>query len=261
MDQFQSQANPGFANAILTVENQFIWGFPDVQVYRKGIVLDSTTVDVGASPTTDCRAGLALGIVTSTGKAKQYDPTATDGTQVFAGFLGSNCRMFDSGTGAVADRVPAGGIVVGAPVIVSKVFGLDTYARRQANGRFFWDDLYFPSVDELQAVAKTADYTVVNDTDNKKRFTTLGAAGAVNFTLPTTLKRGQAFEFFNEANQNMTVTAPAGKLVAFNNAAATSVALSTAGQKIGGGFRITVNSDATKYMAEPIVAGHTVTVA
>lgn len=110
-------------------------------------------------------------------------------------------------------------------------------------------------------VAKTADYAVVNSTDDGKYFTTLGAGGAVNFTLPTTLVAGQVWTFFNEANQNLTVTAPANKLVTFNNLTATSVALSTTNQKIGGGFRVRVNSDATKYLVEPIVAGHTVTVA
>ena len=109
-------------------------------------------------------------------------------------------------------------------------------------------------------VAKTADYTVVNTTDDGKYFTTQGAAGAVIFTLPTTLVANQVFVFYNEANQNMTVAAPAGKLVAFNNLTATSVALSTAGNKIGSGFRVRVNVDATKYLVEPIGAG-TVTVA
>lgn len=109
--------------------------------------------------------------------------------------------------------------------------------------------------------AKTADYTVLSASDDGKYFTTLGAGSAVNFTLPTTLVAGQRYTFYNEANQNMTITAPAGKLVTFNNLAATSAAVSTTNQKVGACFIVTVNSDATKYLLQTMIQGHTVTVA
>lgn len=89
-----------------------------------------------------------------------------------------------------------------------------------------------------QIVAKTAAYTVDPTKDLcGKRFTNKAAAGAVTFTLPTLNNQpdyiGQWYEFFGVADQTFTVAAAAGKAVTFNNAAATSVAASTGGQKIG----------------------------
>lgn len=99
-------------------------------------------------------------------------------------------------------------------------------------------------------VAKTASYTLkVND--NNKRFTNSGAGGAVTFTLPAIadVYDGWSATFFVVADQTVTVTAPSGKLVAFNNAAATSIAFSTASEKIGGGVTITYDAQAAKYLA------------
>jgi hypothetical protein len=87
-------------------------------------------------------------------------------------------------------------------------------------------------------VAKTADYTVSPAKSDRShtRFTNRGASGAVNFTLPT-LGSGQfiglEYQFQGVADQTITVTAASGKAVCFNNAAATSLACSTSGQKIG----------------------------
>lgn len=248
-DNYGGSAVPGFQAETMTVENNFLWGNIDI-VLRKPIKLKSTTIDSGNSPTTDLRAGLALGRVTATGLHKDYDPTATDGSEIFQGFLMSNTNMLDS-AGTASERVPVGGMVVGnAGIKVNNVYGLDAIARRQAVGRFYFDD-DLPGLGSAfrLVAAKTADYTVVNDTDNNKVFTNQGAGGAVNFTLPATLKRGQRWLFYCEAGQTITITAPSGKLVAFNNAGATSIALSTSSEKIGGSIEIIVNADATKYLA------------
>jgi hypothetical protein len=106
--------------------------------------------------------------------------------------------------------------------------------------------------------AKTGDYTVVI-ADTGKVLTTLGASGAVNFTLPAVASAtGREFTFVNAVDQNMTVTAPSGTMVTFNNAAATSVAFSTSSQKIGGGVRVVC--DGAHYYAFPS-GSNTVTVA
>lgn len=109
--------------------------------------------------------------------------------------------------------------------------------------------------------AATASTTLAA-ADSGKLYTTTGASGAVVFTLPSVATAGAGFNamFYNTVGQNMTITAPAGTLVAFNNAAATSVAFSTAGQLIGGGMRIFF--DGAKYIASNASAGaNTVTVA
>ncbi len=98
-----------------------------------------------------------------------------------------------------------------------------------------------------RTVAKTTDYTVTA-ADNGTLFTTQGAAGAVVFTLPT-LAAGLRFQFASEAAGAMTVTAASGKLVAFNNAAATSLAASTSSEIIGMVIEVIANADATKWLS------------
>lgn len=104
--------------------------------------------------------------------------------------------------------------------------------------------------------AKTANYTVVA-ADCGTLFTNTGATGAVTFTLPAETNTGLWFEFMVTAGQNVTVTAAAGKLVAFNNAAATSITYSTAGELIGSGVRVAC--DGTKWIAMPILGSETAT--
>ena len=111
---------------------------------------------------------------------------------------------------------------------------------------------------EMPISTKTADYSVLLS-DSGHIFTTYGAAANVNFTLPTTVKKGVWFLFLNSANYNMTVTAgTADTLIAFNDAEADSVAASTTNQKIGAA--ILVVSDGNKYHAIGIGVGATYTV-
>jgi hypothetical protein len=258
-DQFGAFGIPGFQAESVTTENQFLWGSSDELLMQKPAVILSSSVDAGSTPTTQLRAGLLMGQITSTGKFKQYDPAATDGSQFCAGVLRTNLNMLDT-DGTAVDRVVPGGIVVFGFAIKSKLFGFDALARRQLTGRIYCDDdlIGLPG-DYRQVIAKVANYTVVTDTDNGVIFTTRGNAAPLTFTLPASITRGQQFTFFNEVDQNMLVTGAANTLVCFNNAAATTVALQTAGNKIGSGFRVTVNDNATKWLIWPIGAG-TVTI-
>lgn len=86
---------------------------------------------------------------------------------------------------------------------------------------------------------KTADYTIVPASDASGTvFSNRGAAGSVTYTLPapTQALAGTYYEFEGVANQNTVVSGGAGNVVTFNNAAAASVAASTAGGKIGAHF-------------------------
>lgn len=81
---------------------------------------------------------------------------------------------------------------------------------------------------------KTADYTLTA-ADSGTWFNTKGAAGTVIFTLPAVAtSTGFHYRFTAAANQILTVTAPAGTMVTYNNAAATSVSTGTV--NIGHGF-------------------------
>ena len=222
-----------------------------VDVATPGTVpMSSAAVDAGSTPTTYLRAGLLLGKITSSGLYKAYDPASTDGSQVAVCVLAQEMSMLSSaGTAEVKDAHVALTGVLRASVLVN----VDNMARRQliASGKFLFDDeitgrLAFGGVPQSE-VAKTADYTVVA-ADAGTLFTTLGASGAVNFTLPALAAGLGPFEFLCLADQNMTVTSAEGdNIVTDNDLSADSIAFSTASHKIGGHIQIWANGPGTKW--------------
>jgi hypothetical protein len=111
-------------------------------------------------------------------------------------------------------------------------------------------------------VAKTADYVVTGLEPCGTVFTTRGAGGAVNFTLPAPSAQlaGWWCEFLNLVDQNMTVTAAtADTLVTDGDLTADSIAVSTASHKIGG--RIRAYCDGTAFIASGENVGATYTIA
>lgn len=96
--------------------------------------------------------------------------------------------------------------------------------------------------------AKTASYYLTKD-DASKLFTNKGAGGAIVFYLPpiAEISAGWSARFYIAADQTVTITAPSGKLIAFNNAAATSIAFSTSGEKLG--VHVEVIYDGALYMS------------
>lgn len=250
---------PGLQAAVETFEREFLWGRRETVRYTPGLISGAAR-DAGNSPTTILRPALLLGMVTADSTLKQYDPTAVDGTQNVYGILPAPYRVTDIDAQNQDLYVQ---ICVGGPVKGAMLLNLDLNARAQMQGRFWFDDDLNGVMRQIrQTLVKTADYSVVL-ADNGTRFTTRGAAGAVVFTLPdpTTAYKGFLAEFYNEADQNMTVRAvSADKLVAFNDLTATSVALSTSGNKVGSGFRVYVNDNGSAWLTERIGYG-TVTVA
>jgi len=263
-DHFAAFIDPfelaGMGTPVETTEGEFQWG--EIATWQlMPIQIDSAAADAGSTPTTVLRRGLLMGQVTATQKFKQYNPTATDGTQVAVGALYMGRNLLDPNTAAAVDHV--GVLVIAGRVKSGNLILLDEQARRQLQGRFIFDDRVglatFGGYNRV--LAKTGNYQVTA-ADTNTNFTTTGNAAPINFTLPAiaNVAPGWRARFSNVVDQNMTVTAPAGLLIAFNNLAATSVALSTAGNKIGSGFEIMVADNAAKYIAIPYGQG-TVTVA
>lgn len=267
---------PGIRDLLETVENQFWVGRYELQEWTSEVI-DGSSVDTGnTNHTGDLRAGLLLGKITSgvdAGKVKQWDPTATDGSQNIYGVLAHMQTV--SYQGSTLDRFNA--IMVGGTVDPTKLLipgqtalGISGNANEflvknmmVGTGRFkFYKD--FVPVDNggfRNVVAKTANYTVLT-TDHGTLFTNRGATGAVNFTLPATAYKGLRFAFYVVADQNVTVTAgTADTMVAFNDAAADSVAFSTSAEKVGG--MIEVIGDGTGWLVMPRLGqdSQTVTVA
>lgn len=106
----------------------------------------------------------------------------------------------------------------------------------------------FGPVPWQQQVSKTGNYTVLA-TDIGTLFDTTAAAGAVTFTLPVLANVAfpWAAWFYNVVGQNMAITAPAGKLIAINNAAGTTCTFSTASQLIGSFALVFLNQAGTFY--------------
>ena len=251
---------PGLTTSRETYESEFRWGSQFQGVFASGLI-DGSAVDSGNSPTYELRPGLLLGQVISTGKYKQYSPTATDGSEVASGILIEALRMQDF-SGTAVDRFYA--VLVGGPVLATKVLNLDLMARQQMD-KFIFDDVFQISGNHWfpwkRLQSKTAAYTVVAN-DNFTLFDNVGATGAVPLTLPA-LANGYMFGFRVQADQTLTVASSEGtNMVAFNNASASSVAFSTASQKIGGMIWAYTNPGATKWIVENHSAGaNTVTVA
>jgi hypothetical protein len=106
---------PGSTNAVFSTAREILWGGDEsrIEVLRTSEVIDASAIDAGNTPTNVLRAGLLLGKVTATGKLKQYDEAATDGTQVVFGVLPVELVMVD-GLGVPSDRfVP---VIVSAPL-------------------------------------------------------------------------------------------------------------------------------------------------
>ncbi len=247
----------GMGDPLVSTETEFQWG-PIATWQMIAVVLDSTARDVGNTPTTTLRRGLTIAQIAATGKFKQYDPTAADGSQIAKGFLYQGRNLLDPRTAVAGDR--QGTLVFYGNVKAGMVFGLDEQARRQLQDQIIFDDRNNDFGPPLQVVPQIANYQVVNGVDNGKYFTNAGATGSVTFTLPATIQRGHVFRFSVEADFSVSIVAPAGALVTTNNATATSITFSTAGQRIGSSVEITVNAAGTKYVAH-LLTPNTATIA
>jgi hypothetical protein len=264
MTRLGSASLPGHGAAVFTSEREILFDGRNSEIQNS--VISSAAVDAGMTPTTTLRRGLLLGKITASNKFKQWDAAATDGSQIVAGVLPFEISTADY-DGTAADRVTGTwnrGMFYASQLLiqgVALVGHTDEYlARRQLRAlmSILDDDRFNLKAGQPRTVVKTADYTVVAD-DNGTRFTTRGAAGAVNFTLPT-LQRGLEFSFFAEANQTLKVTAAvAGTLVVFNDAAANTIDFETSNEIIGGAFTVRANDDASKWLVEVSLGAETQT--
>jgi hypothetical protein len=202
-------------------------------------------------------------MVESTGKLKQWDPTATDGSQRIFGVLEYGLNM--EGYSNTNEDKFIGWIVVGGYVtsralliasnsdygIVGDDEEFNVRALMGGNGAFSFDDdpLGLLNGNYSGVSIVTADATLGQE-HMGTLLVTRGASGAVELTLPATAKKGQRFKVYNAADQNLTITAgTADTLVVFNDLAADSIALSTAGDLIGGSFEVI--GDGTGWLVIP----------
>ena len=250
---------PGLTTVVETYEAAVTFGIA-AQLKWFGGLISSAATDSTNSPTWRLRPGLLMGVITASGQWTNYSPTATDGSQVARGVLGYGMRLQDVITGSNTTKFYA--ICIGGNVKAANLINLDLWARAQLSARFTFDDnilgnQWYPAPNIL---AKTSDYTIVAS-DNMTEFTNAGAAGTVNFTLPT-LANGYMFRFRVVADQTLTVTSAAGNdIVTYNDAAASSLSFGTGSQKIGGGLMLYSNPAGTAWYSSNLSSGaNTITV-
>lgn len=90
-------AFPGLESVLETVQNQFWWGRNEQQTFIPATISGAAR-DAGNTVTDVLRGGLLLGRVTSTGYLKEWNPAATDGSEVIFGILAAPLKMTDAGT-------------------------------------------------------------------------------------------------------------------------------------------------------------------
>lgn len=119
-----------------------------------------------------------------------------------------------------------------------------------------------------RVVPKSASYTIVYPMDAPgTTFTNKGAVGAIVFTLPAATRAllGVWYRFRTVVDQSVTVQPPVNDtLLALNDLAADSIALSTGGQKLAGMIEVECveTVDGTfQWAASGLSVGHTFTVA
>lgn len=115
------------------------------------------------------------------------------------------------------------------------------------------------AIGDIKVAEKAANYTVKASESG----TLFVATAAVTFTLPAIADvwDGWNAKFYQVADANLVVAAPADKMVAPADAAATSVTFSTTDEKIGATCTITYVATTAKYLLELHGDKHTATIA
>ena len=100
-----------------------------------GIMVDSGARDAGNTPTTTLRAGLVMGKVSATGRHKQYDPSASDGTETAAGILMDQTKVVDAAGDASHNT---SNLFVHGRVKEDNLHGLDSGAKADLAGQIIF---------------------------------------------------------------------------------------------------------------------------
>lgn len=226
---------PGFREEGFTTESGVTWQaqFCGDIAFDPNAIIHSGATDSGSTPMTTLRCGLVVAKRDSDGKYIPYNPLGSAGAQQACGILVRETVMLNPTTGVVEDQFHGQAVMTSGRIKASALLGLDQQARNQLAQRFHFDDDNAGGHAPFRRVVDNAAGVTVTASQSGQMLTTAGASGAVVFTLPA-LAAGLRFMFLNVVDQNMTITsADANKLVGVNSVTSTSIAASTANQKIG----------------------------
>jgi len=102
------------------------------------VVIDAAARDADNSPTTTLRKGLVLGKITESGKYKEYDPSAVDGSATARVILDDQVDLLDE-SGSPADTEALGAFR--GDFIAAALIGLDAGAKADLTQCAFDEDL------------------------------------------------------------------------------------------------------------------------
>lgn len=227
---------PGSGALVETTEAELLWGsdLGRLIAIRKSAVISGATRDSGNTPTTVLRPGLVLGKETASGEYSDYDPDATDGSQVAEAILATELRAqdFDANN---ADRVF--GVIVGGLIKGGKLHGLDAQARKQlqASGRFIFDDDLFAKHSHLGSPYTnqqvTGDLTLTKADSGKRLICTTGDS---DITLPELSEAGMVFQVLRASDHELAVISSEGdNMIVGNDLSADRITFTTAGEQVG----------------------------
>jgi hypothetical protein len=257
--------NEVVANSGLTWGRNTLMQFLPVQI-------DGSARDAGNTNfTTTLRPGLLLGKIYATGKYKQWDPAAIDGSQYAQCILLHAQQMTFAGTNA--DRftglcmfgggIRASGIQL--PALTARGINGTTEeynVRAQLTPHFQLDDDPIGALSgRFNAVMIIAATATLSEVHNGSTVVVRGATGAVTLTLPATPLKGLRYRIVNASAQNLILVAgTADTMVVYNDLTADSVALQTTSELIGGSFEVV--GDGTGWIVIPSLwEGQTPTIA
>lgn len=114
-----------------------------------------------------------------------------------------------------------------------------------------------------ELVVETGTTLTIGPGDAGKTFCNVGAGGNIAYTIQTAanFRPGDEIKILSAAAGTTTVSFTTGELIAFNDVAANSVALSTSSEIIGGGFLFTCVSSSKWHCCPLTEETQTVTVA
>ena len=235
-------------------------------------MIASTTVDASNDPTSILRMGLLLGL-NSSNELTQFDPSGGAGTLDLSMILALDLSMLNNTVAAkkFTGELYGGGvidpnkIVLGSSSTVGIVGNAYEYHIRKllTMGDFIMEDNLVepPLFSYKRTVAKTDAAVTLEDGDRDIQYTNTGVSAPQTFTLPDTPKKDLAFYFYATDDEHLAVASNgAGEIIAEGSAAASTVTLDTASQRIGGSMAII--GDGTSWKVHNTSAGgNTITVA
>jgi hypothetical protein len=241
---------PGVGADRTVTESEILWGSDQVRssILWKSGVISGTTRDAGNTPTTILRPGLILGKLDSSENLyEEWNADVATGTQNFAGVLDTELRAqdFDATNADRVFRVLVGRAAVKARRLLIEGAAFlghanEYLARRQmvAAGFVFDDDPqgYLGGLgNRFATVTGTSDTLTALETGTTLFYS---SASAVAVTLPT-LQAGLVYEIVRTGDEEIVVSSAAGNdMLVGNDASASSITFTTAGQHIGATIRV-----------------------